>query len=124
MSHSEKLLRLMESDLLLKKGALGSVSEFKPRVDNINVRAIGEGRWEGHWEEGEKRVRLSSSLNSRTNRYDLMLEVRATGQSKSFFYHRDFLSSEDARQEIQEMCEDAATGSGLRALGYLGPRWK
>jgi hypothetical protein len=124
MPSSKDVLRLMESSLSLKKGSLESESSFNPKVESVNMIALREGRWEARWIEGEKQVRLSSFLNDQTDRYGLMLEVREPDRSRSLLYHRDFLSADDARQEIRLLCESATTGKGLRSIGFLGPKWK
>jgi hypothetical protein len=124
MLNSKDVLRIMESNLSLKKGSLDEDGSFKVKVNSPSVMALRNGRWEARWDEGEKKIRLSSFLNEKSNRYDLTLEISEDGRSKFFTYCRDFLSSEDAGQEIRGLCETAVNGHGIRSIGYMGPKWK
>jgi len=124
-SNSSDVLRLIESSLSLKDGSLDQQSSFKPKVNSVSPIRIINGQWEVNFEEGSKTVKISSFLNKQTSRYGLLLEVRDQGSiSKPLHYHRDFLSSADAREEISQMRESALAGEGLRSIGILSPKWR
>jgi hypothetical protein len=124
-SNSTDILRLMESSLSLKKGSLGQQSSFKPKVTSVSPIRIVDGQWEMNFEEGSKIIKISSFLNEQTSRYGLILEVMERDSiPKTLRYHRDFLSSSDAREEIVELRESALSRDGLHSVGYLSPKWR
>ena len=126
MNYSKDVLRIMESSLSLKQGSLEKSNSFKPKVQSIDPIDIKKGQWKTSWEEGNRQISLFTFLNEETNRHGLVLEVlnKETSEIRTCLYHREFLSSDDARQEIVDIRESAVRGGGLRSIGYLGPKWR